>query len=676
MLAATALSQPCRLVPYGPNTDDPVSIKAQIGVDAQRAKTGRQSRRPQAQLLHFTITWTCRMRAAEFAAARAAALAAQDEPILAPYWPAACKVADTPPLTGSLTVAWSDKWATWAINPVSFSGYTYYAPLIMGRFEQPPRLASQNSDFVLAEFSIREDSPGAAALILPSESDVTFPTPDGHQCAIFPFAPDPSEEPSPALPSVDVERQPLGPGRQQSTTFHPQLPEQGLQATYKLSSSAAAARLIAWWQRRAGGADPCWVATTQSLGRLTRNFALAESLLPITAPVLTSAGETLALLTTGQPPEFVRVSEVHDGYLTLSAPVAAAHSSAWTVIVPAILARHTDEELAIDYSRANEGWIAVATLAFREVAPEYSVTDGETRGTTIGRLLAPAWLFRVDLDYCGAIQSWFLTNWESGATTPDDQVWEYRDCDFDKLTQSMDLEDDSCTFKFRWWAGCPWENWLPGKLAATGTLTILRADVSASGTVGTPVVRWQGELSTPTREGPIYAVKVLGANTQFSRRAPRQLLIPPCGTTLFSTRCGLLLINWSFTAQISAVGAHTLTIAGITRANGAALPSGIGSLDFFVPGYAAWTDGSNHPIRSEIIACSAFDDIGQVVLTLGRLLGCSVGAGITVVMGCDLQAGTCSQRFNNHNRFRGSDFMPAVSPNFIVPQKSATPAKK
>lgn len=690
MFAVNVLGNPAWLVPFGPNTDDPVSIKARVEIDEQRGQTGRGSRRPQARLLRFDVKWFAKMKPADFYAARAAVLGAQDEPVVVPFWPAARKATDAAVLTSALTVAWTRNWATYAINPGSLAAYDFFAPLVMGVFTQPPRLDSQTSDYIVAEFSFSENALASVALVMPADADVTLVTPDGYAAPVFPFSPEGTQLPKLTLGQVDVDRQPVGPGRQTADAFYPQQRETVTQPSYKFKTAAAAIALCGWWLRRGGGAGSCWVATTQKIGDLSANMAAGAGTLPTTAALAgVVVGDTLALLTTGQAAEFVRVASIPAGVVNFSGATAAAHSKMWTTIVPALLARHTDPELALDFRRAGDDWVATCTLGFREVAAEYAVAGGETRGTTIGRLPITAWLFRIDLDYAGAVQSWFLTNFESGVTTPDAQVWEYHPCDFDKLTQSIDLEEDACTFTIRWWAGCPWENWMPGKLAATGTLTILRAAVAADGTVSAQSAIWKGQLSKPDREAPIMKVKVLGANALFSQKAPHAVMKQTCWKRLYGVDCGIDIADWKFNALVSAIGAHTITINTIARANGGGLPAGFAFADWFALGFVQWVNGAGQPLRSEVLGSTVLAG-GAITLTLGRQLGWIVGSAVVAVPGCDKQASTCWNydvtrtfdplgalgKFDNHINFGGFRTIPAVSPNFVIPQKNVTPAKK
>lgn len=494
------------------------------------------------------------------------------------------------------------------------------------------------------------------------------------QDAVFPFLHDPGTDPKLTFGQVDIERQSIGPGRQPAEIFYPQAPETIMQPSYKLKSSAEGIALLGWWLRRSGGADPCWVATTQKIGDLTGDLAIGATAVPTALPMSVAAGDTLALITTGTGAEFVRVQSIVGGVPQLAGPTTVAHPRRWTIVAPALLACHTDEELTLDFHRAGDDWIVTTTLAFREVVPEYAATDGEVRGTTLGRVPAEAWLFQIDLDYAGAVQSWYLTSWESGATTPDTQAWEYHPCEVDRIIRSIDLEDDSCTFRVRWWAGCPWENWRPGKLAATGTFTAYRAAVALDGTLGVQQLVLSGKLGAPQRDGAILIVKVLGANALFASRAPHAQMTPTCWKRLYGAKCRLDIANWKFDATVGAISGQSVTVNTISRSAGGGLPAGFGSAAWFWLGYLEWVDGSGHPQRAEVLDSTAISG-GEITLTLGRSLGFGVGAEVVLVPGCDKTYDTCVARFANGANGPWHD-MPAVSPSFKVPNSTATPAKK
>ena len=677
MIAVTVNGQNCWLLQWSPNAAKKVRLGVTLPVDAQRSLTGRSSRRPQSPQVRYSLEYTVDMLSADFHALRAASLTSQDEPILAPIWPHAIRVGlDTATITAGLVVAWTQDWASWAINPGSLAGYDFAAPLLFGRLTSPPAMSAVNDDMVTADLSLEEDAPAAysfapAAGVLPA--DTTFNTAGGWAAPVFPFVPEPSMS-KPGIAVVDVERSAIGPGRQKSTTFYPQTPEQLQEAAFILPAALDAAKLIAWWARRAAGTDPHWVAQTQKLGMLSADVAATATALAFVDPLPALGGlGQVALFDPMGNMELARIAGSSTSGLALTAGLAQSWLASWTTVAPAMLARHTSKELSLEYSPAETGWMAVAKLAWREVAPEYAPPAGETRGTTLGRLTGTAWFFQIDLDYAGAIQSSYLTNWESGGIIGG-HTWTYAASDFDKLISSFDLGDDNCNFSLRWFAGCPWENWMPGQLAARGFLTISKADFDSSGNLSNFRAVWKGELARPQLDGTSLKATVLGANALFARCAPKQVMSTLCGTNLFRPRCGLLLSDWIFNATIVSVAGNVVTVGTISRANGAGLPGGFGATDWFALGWLGWSS-SGLPYRNGVLTSAALS-AGQIVLTLERASTLTGGAVITIVPGCDRLFGTCGGKFGNSGNNRGFPFMPAISPSFIIPQKNATSAKK
>lgn len=678
MIAVTINGENCWLLTAAPNTARDLTLGVSLDVDLQRRLTGRTSRRPLARTLLFSQSWTAQLRPEEFTAVRNVTQLAQNEPVVVPLWLGAYRIGvDAAPLAGGLTLAWTPNFASYAINPVSLSGYTFAAPLLMGFFSSVPAITSRNGDFVLAEFSFVEDSPASYA-VAPAggllADDALFALASGDTAPVFPFVPEWSSAPKPGLGAAEAERERVGPGRQRAQVFYPQPRELLQEAGFKFKTASAAAQLIEWWRRRAGIAEAHWVAGVQRLGQLAADVAVDDDALTFAAPMQPLGSNAyIALFAPRAAPEFARVTSSTSTSLALAAGVAAAWPKDFTVVAPAMLARHTTRDLQLSCRRTPDGWMATATLGWREVAAEYTVPAGEERGVTLGRLKPPAFFFQLDLDYNGALRSWYLTNWESGAYA-NLQDWTYNACAFDKLRASIDLEDDGCTFRFRYFEGGPWDNWLPGQLAARGFITIYRAEVEDDGSFANFRQVWKGELKVPSFDGPLVSWKAIGANALFARTAPRQVMSPICGTMLFRPRCGLALADWQFSAAISGVSGNIVTVDTIARVNTDPAPAGFGAADWFALGWMEWiVDGA--PYRDGVLTSGALSG-GTIELTLERACGLGVGSSVVLVPGCDRRGATCRDKFGNYDNFRGFENIPAVSPSFVLPQRKFTSAKK
>lgn len=606
MIATTVNAIDAWLLTQGPNTEAAVRLEVEIPVGDTRGLTGYSSRRPGALLPRFRLGWTALLTAAQFAAMRDASMLAQDEPILAPIWDHAYRPAtETASLEGGLTLAWTEGFATWEINPASLAGFDWAAPLVFGRWASPPRVVARSGVLLQVSIDLVEESPAGYA-IAPADGILAADTTAGGY-PIFPFAAqaDWSRAQSPGLGVVDVERLAIGPGRVKATIFYPQLPERICQAAFLGTGRTWSAQLIAWWIRRGGIADAHW--------------------LPLEDMGITD-GETIRV-------------------------------------------RHTNRSLALE----TIGPITRCELAWRETAPEGAEQEGETEGTTFGRLPAEAWFFEIALDFQGVTQTWRFTNWESGADGVGGEDWDYNACDFDRLTQSIDMEDEECVCTFRYFEDGPWDHWLPGRLAARGTLSVYRANVSATGVFSGFAQLWSGELRKPATEGPIVTWHS-AANAFMGRLGPRQLMSPTCGTMLFRPRCGIAEADWTWNAEINSSAGATVTIDTLARANSAGNPAGFGGLNWFALGALGWTE-AGQPRRVMVLGSTALSG-GAITLTLDRAPGLANGTAVTVVPGCDrLRAGGCT-KFSNTDNFRGFDQMPAISPSFVMPQRQFSSAKK
>lgn len=671
MLPAVVNAQNCWLLPFHPG-GEPSRLKVSIPLDIRRSLTGRSARRPFAITPRYETSWKSVMTLAEFTALRTAALAAQDEPILAPIWAHAYAPGDAPTITAGIVVAFKNDWSAWAINPADVSIYDTVAPVLYGRFIQPPRLAAVAGNLIVAEFSVEEDAPvelsfAPVAGILPA--DTTFGTVSAYAAPVFPFAPSWSRTPQPSVAITEVSRDEIGPGRIKATTFYPQQPERVLAASFTAFGATEAAQLIAWWIRRGGESDSHWVADTMAPWGLAEASGAGSNILHFTETdiPMPAVGSTLAL-TNGTAVEIVRVNEVVGRAATLTTNLVREWD-ANTRVSDAILARHTNRELSLDYV----GLTCELSLSWREVAPENNPPEGEQRGVTLGRLPGAAYFFTIDLDFNGAVRTWNLTNFESGAYV-NLTNWTYNACDFDRLVQSIDLEDDNCQMTFRYFAGGPWDNWGEGGMSARGFVTIYRADVSTAGAFSDFRQIWKGELARASIDGAIVKQPAKGANTLFSKRGPRQVMSKLCGTMLFRARCGLALADWTFSALITDVTGNTITVGTITRDNADPLPDGFGAENWFALGWLQWLS-AGAPMRHAILGSAEIGG-GQIALTLDRTVPIGAGSSVKLVPGCDRTATTCREKFANYDRFRGFELMPAVSPSFILPQRQIQAGKK
>lgn len=610
MLAATVNGQDCWLVAHEFNSRSTVELTVSFATEQRRALTGPQTRRNLSLAPRFALAWSSLLDPSEFAALRAASLVTGDRPILAPVWPHRYRPGDDEPTLSGGLVVAWDE--GWSTWAINPADATLY-------------------DFAAPLVFGRFDSPprlrSLSGALLTAEFKVTEDAPVAYALAV----PD-GILPADTVATVGGASFPVFPFAPDWSA--PPSPGVGVYEVERIVTGPGRMRAVVYYPQ-----TPETVFSAQFTGFGAREAA-----------------------------QFI-------AWWVRRGGAAAAH-----VVSPAdlgiqgggssLVARHTSDALTLRYY----GPAASVTLGWRELAAETSLPPGETLGTTVGQLARTAWFFRIDLDHNGALRTWRLTNWESGAFA-DGQSWDYNACKFDRLVQSIDLEDDAVQVTFRYFAGGPWDNWLPGNLAARGFLTVYRGDVDAAGTLSGFRQVCRGELQKPTADGPIVTQRASGSNGLFSRRAPRQVMSTTCGTMLFRPRCGLALGDWTFSASIVAVSGNVVTVGSISRDNGAALPGGFGAAEWFALGWVQWSGAGGAPFRDGILASAAISS-GQIVLTLDRACTLAGGTAVKLVPGCNRLGPTCRAKFENYPRFRGFELMPSVSPSLVVPQRKFQPAKK
>lgn len=125
---------------------------------------------------------------------------------------------------------------------------------------------------------------------------------------------------------------------------------------------------------------------------------------------------------------------------------------------------------------------------------------------------------------------------------------------------------------------------------------------------------------------------------------PRNLFMPQCGNTLGDAGCGFNV----------AANTDTGTITGTptTTALAATLPHAAG---YYTLGYITMLTGVSAGAKR---AVKAWDGT-TVTLALPLPQTPAAGDTFTITPGCDRQASTCSTKFSNATRFRGTPYVPA-----------------
>lgn len=680
MLATTYNAATAYLLNDEPDWRERVTLHGALPADKHRSLTGREARRPVADALRCSLRWTALLNRTQANALRDCLQLLSDEPILCPAWPFALAGADwsTDYVSGGLLIGWLDDWSDFELDPATPADWDQVAPCLVGRLAATPEPAPADTENVRVDFDFVEDADATTALAPATVSWTNGPAlGDATTPKLFPFQVT-WNEPRSGAAEVVVDRQSLGRSRQSAAAAYEQDPERLLSADLLLTSRTDIATLLKWFVDRRGVAEAHYV--TEALA-VTDLAATANS---GTAALTVSDGDDVGSnrfleLSHAAKVEVVRVNTVAGDTLNLTANLVNTWPASLTLMRLACLARFAREDFDLDFVTPE---VARVRLAWRELPAEYTVAAGETRGTTLGALTTKAWLYLVTLDWNGATEAHRFTSFEQDLTASG-QTWTSRPAEHSELRQSLKLDRDEVTLKVRWWADCPFRQFLPNALDAKITLAIYECTVS--GSTGSNVTQWfGGEITACAADGPFLTASAAGANALFDRRCPRLLMQPTCNHALFDAGCGLDRDDWEITADVYDVSGVTVTIENCARTGG--LPDGFGFAHWFALGYIERTV-SGIIYRHLIFDSAVMDGDDRIALTLGSEASPALAAedSIKVYPGCDGYLKTCKAyadpgnltgKFNNYAAFGGFPFIPATNPGFQPLKQSDSPTGK
>lgn len=690
MIASTYAGQDIYVLPYGPNWADVVTLTATVPVDKERGVTGPEARRALGHSLRCSLDWRTRLIQDKASALRNALATLATKPVVTPAWPFAAAAAEwaSAPVSGGLVIAWRHGWSAWTLTtPDALAGsWDFIAPALWG-FAEIEADRMEGTEVLNVRVRFEEDGPAGYALLPESQTWSNGPAlADGATLKAFPFRVNWTQPPTSGLPELEVDRQKTGPARASATTYFPQLAERPLEGYVTLTNRPSIARLMRWWMDRRGSAEAHVVSTLTVPTRLTAP-ALAGTTTLSVGVASTLGADRLIELADHDARAFVRVASISGNTLTLTAALNR-HWAEWnTRLSLAMLARHAKPELEVRFASPT---LAEARFAWREVPAE--VAPSETRGATIGALPITAYLYEITEDYGGGATTVHrVTSFERDITASA-QTWTSRPgLDHGELRRTLKLDRDETTLKGRWWPGCPFEQFLPGRLSALVRLKIYQCTVDPAG-AGTSVSQiFGGEITKCPFDGPEFTASAAGMYSLFDRPTFAYRAQKTCNATAFTLFCGLDLAAWTFTAETVSVSGASLTLDTFARAGG--LPDGFGFAQWFSLGFVERTVGGK-PQRYLILASTALSS-GAITLTLDRTVSPApaVDDVWTVVPGCDGRAATCKAwvasnidegkelgnptgKFNHFANFKGFDELPDKDPAFQPLKKSESAAGK
>lgn len=612
----------------------------------------------------------------DLARLRNALAAAADEPVLVPAWTFVLDGAEwaSSPITGGITIGWMEGWTTWEINPASPAAWDWVAPVLFGRLDvELPSLL--RPDVGEVGFVLEEDGPAEYSLAPnavswtsgPALNDTTVPS-------VFPFRIEWSSRVGAGRPEVEVTRSRVGDApRMRSSAFYPQSPAMTAEGLLTLFLRSDISGVLRWWQDRRADVGAHYVTTLAEAGTLAAPAAAGATAIQLVDASLIGSYRFLALGDDAGV-QIVRAGNPVGNTVPLSAPLDRAVAPGSTIVSLAALARHAGDDLEITFESP---LTATCRIAWEELPEEYIISDlaaapPESRGLTIGESAIRAWLYKITVDRAGSQVVYRRTSYERDLTA-DSVVWTAAPMSHSEIRQSVQLDRDELVLEARAEA---WSSeFLPGRLSGRVLLDVYECDVS--GDTGTSVIlRWTGEVSRISSQGPRIRASCAGPYALFDRPVPRLLMQGGCNHTVFDSLCGLSREDWTFAAAVNATTTgHQVVLKTWSRPGG--LPTGWGSANYFALGYLERVSAG---VTSRwMILASTVVSGGLVTLTVDRSVAWTLNESVTVVPGCDGRPETCRAfdggtnpggKFDNYSRFGGFPFIPASDPKFTPVAKA------
>lgn len=685
MIPATYASTDICVLPYGPDWAKGTDLTVSVPLDRDRGQTGREARRAFGHTLRCELGWSTRLSRDRANTLRDALETLADKPVVTPAWPFAMPAAGWAfaPVSGGLVIAWQRDWTSWTLaTPGTLSGtWDFVAPALWG-FVEAEMQDIDGTEAINVRFRFEEDGPADYALAPAAQSWPVGPAlSDEVTPPVFPFRIDWAERPRPGLPRVNVDREKRGPARTSATTFYPQLSERPQEGSVTLTDRGQVARFLRWWMDRHGSAESHFVTTLSGVTALASDAEAASSTLAVANSATLGEGDLLELAS-HDAAAVIRIAGISGNTLTLAVPLARTWPASRTRVALVMLARHAKAEVDLRFTAPGIAdlrttWIEVPA----EVDPD---EDSETRGETLGALPVTAYLYRITEDYGGGVSVVTRATSFERDITAGGHTWTSRPgLDHGEIRRTLKLDRDETTLKGRWWPGCPFEQFLPGRLSALVRVAIFESEADASGNGSEPLQIFGGEVTKCPFEGPNFNASVAGMYSLFDRPALAYRVQKTCNATVFTPFCGLPIAAWTFTAETASVSGASLTLDTFTREDG--LPSGFGSANWFALGYVERTVGGQ-PQRYLILTSTALAS-GTITLTLDRAASPApaVDDVWTVIPGCDGRAVTCKAyhatdnaagKFNHFANFKGFDELPDKDPAFQPLKKSESAAGK
>ncbi len=619
----------------------------------------RENRSAFAASTILTLNWRIYVEGAEARRWRAALRGYANEPVLAPFWPAACLLADLTSCNwiGGLRLFFEPGEPGEGITtfqvlagtnaPTSFtpSADCMVVPLAWCRFDSLPNPEAADGDEAMeidlktVETGPAEYAIAAVGVDLPAGPSLGALTP-----RLLDIVADWGSSVSSGGIDLRVDRERIGYGRAEATDYVDQSARRRQKVTLPPIGDEVA-KLVALFAQ-VGNVGSFWVPGAFADARLAADSSASSAAITVDDATYLADQHYIALVD-DDAIAARRIESRNGTALTLqSAPGAFAVG---TAVCPLLLVRFAAAKLKITWTTPE---VASAQIDVVELPTETIVPAGETIGTTIGDLGTPIWLYVVtDGDL-----TWRFTSFESAIDAGALGTFESRPLNHGDQTSELNLARNDMEFTCAWWEGSPFWRQKYDRLAPTLNVQVYEGRLAAPSAAE---IIFTGSFAPESYEGEKCTGKLTDFNALFDMRGPLCVVSKRCWVPVYSTLCGLsraaatvaldlISIDSDGTLHFAAGGATTFPTTAANR---------------YAPGYLVRTmaDGSHRTYS--VASTAASDGAGTLAVKPSSAVTADTlpESGWQITPGCDGSWARC-QLFANTDNFRGMPDMPNTNP--------------
>jgi len=526
------------------------SAKFSVKSDRDVGRSNREGRRSLASETVCALTFAFTLEDPDRQVFNAALRAYNNEPILAPFWPADCLLSDlgASPWAGGLRVFYEPDWSAWQIlaaatAPNSFapSDECRTAPLVWGKFDKLPDPVALTGTAAACEFTIIETGSAAYAIKPASSSTLAGPSIGGAARPLLPVEPNWATQVNSGGIDLQLAKAQIGYGRAPTEDYVTQearrhqkatLTAIGADITALLAHWRAVRNVGTWWAP--GAYIESTLAAPAAIGATHVTLAAADDLADEWGLALRSADGTI---------QARQISSRAGAVLTITPSLTAA-VDAGAAVSPLWLCRFNGDNLQFDFVAP-----VFANVAFEaiELPTETIVPAGETVGATIGDLGGKWWGYVVT----DGINTWRLTSYDAPIDAGGLGVFTPSQIDHGDIVSELNLERHDTDLTVGWWAGSPFEVQKTDRLAPLLTVAIYEGTVLAPSAAE---LIFTGRCTQVNGKGSQLQCKLAGLTSLLDNQGPMQLTSKRCWVPIYSPLCGLVTSVLGVDADLVDIG--------------------------------------------------------------------------------------------------------------------------